>query len=156
MIQILFVCYGNICRSPMAEAVFQNMVEEAGLSDEITADSAGTSAINIGQPAHRGTREVLDRHGISYRGSAHQVALDDLYQADYVIVMDADNAFSLKAMVPRGTLDGKLHMLLDFAPLALPREVPDPIYDGRFQYVYDLIEAGCHGLLEHVRARHGL
>jgi protein-tyrosine phosphatase len=140
----------------MAEAVFQNLVEEAGLSDQIQVDSAGTDAVNSGRPAHRGTQDVLLRHGIAYEGNARRVTLADLHESDYVIAMDADNVFNLQAMLPQNALDGKMHLLLDFAPLVPPHEVPDPIYDGRFEYVYELVEAGCHGLLDHIRATHGL
>jgi protein-tyrosine phosphatase len=156
LIRILFVCYANICRSPMAEAVFQNLVDEAGLSDEIEVDSAGTNAVNRGGPAHPGTREVLQRRGIVYEGHARQVSLADLDEADYVIAMDYENLNTLGHAVSRPELDGKLHLLLDFAPDLPTREVPDPIYDGRFDHVYDLVEAGCRGLLDYIRAEHDL
>jgi protein-tyrosine phosphatase len=156
VIRVIFVCFGNICRSPMAEAIFEHLLKEADLSDQIQIDSAGTSAVNTGQPAHRGTQDILLRHGIVYEGSSRKVTLTDLHQADYVVAMDADNVFNLQAMLPNSALDGKIHLLLDFAPLVPSREVPDPIYDGRFEYVYDLIEAGCRGLLDHIRAEHEL
>jgi protein-tyrosine phosphatase len=140
----------------MAEGVFQHLVDQARLSDQIKVHSAGTSAVNEGRPAHRGTREVLRRHDIAYEGYACQVRLPDLHEADYIIAMDVENVHYLQQLLPRGVWDGKLHLLLDFAPPGLPREVPDPIYDGRFEDVYRLVEAGCQGLLEHIRARHSL
>jgi len=140
----------------MAEAVFHHLVDQAGLSDQIEADSVGTSPVNEGRPAHRGTREALRRHDIAYEGRARQVSLADLDEADYVVAMDMANVTYLREVGPRGWLDGKLYLLLDFAPPGLPREVPDPIYDGRFEDVYGMIEAGCQGLLEHIRAKHGL
>jgi protein-tyrosine phosphatase len=140
----------------MAEAVFQHLVDQAGLMDQIVVDSAGTSAVNVGGPAHPGTRDVLLRHGIVYAGRARQVSLADTYEADYVIAMDYDNQATLAHAGAPGDLDRKLYLLLDFAPDVSSREVPDPIYDGRFERVYDLIEAGCRGLLDHIRTKHKL
>jgi protein-tyrosine phosphatase len=156
VIRILFVCYGNICRSPMAEAVFQHLVDQAGLADQVVIDSAGTSAVNIGGPAHPGTRDVLLRHGIVYEGRARQVSLADIDEADYVVAMDYDNQATLARVGVPSDLDEKLYLLLAFAPDVSDREVPDPIYDGRFERVYDLIEAGCRGLLDHIRTKHNL
>ena len=140
----------------MAEGLFQHMVAEAGLSDQIEVDSAGTRRWNAGKRAHRGTRDVLRRHGIAYQGHGRQVKLADLYEADYLIAMDLSNFSDLRHMAPREELQGKLFLLLDFAPPGYPQEVPDPIYDGKFERVYELIEAGCHGLLDHIRAEHEL
>ena len=140
----------------MAEAVFQHLVDEAGLSDQIEVDSAGTNAVNRGGPAHPGTREVLHRRGISYEGRARQLMLPDVDEADYVIAMDSENLTTLGRATSRTVLDGKLHLLLDFAPDISAREVPDPIYDGRFEHVYSLVEAGCRGLLDHIRVEHNL
>jgi protein-tyrosine phosphatase len=156
VIRVLFLCFGNVCRSPMAEAVFRSLVEEAGLSDQILVDSAGISAVANGRPAHRDTQDVLLHHGISHHGTARRVTLADIQAADYAVAMDAHNVLNLQAMLPYRTLDEKIHLLLDFAPSVPTREVPDPIYDGRFGYVYDLIEAGCRGLLDHIRAEHEL
>jgi protein-tyrosine phosphatase len=125
----------------MAEAVFQHMVDEAGLSHAIEVDSAGTGSWHIGERAHRGTREVLARHNIPYDGRARQVERDDFRRFDYILAMDNENFDDLERMMPAGS-DAKLARFLDFAPQAPVREVPDPWYDGRFDEVYALVRQG--------------
>lgn len=156
MIQVLFVCLGNICRSPMAEGVFRHLVEEAGLAGEIAIDSAGTGIWHVGEEAHSGTRQILRQHGIRYSGRARQVKAEDFAGADYVVAMDGSNLTDLRHMDRRGLLDGKLQRLTDFGPAGLPKDVPDPFYEGNFEYVYELVEASSRGLLDHIRAEQGL
>ena len=156
MIQVLFVCLGNICRSPMAEAVFRKVVDDAGLAGQIDVDSAGTADWHEGDPADPRTLAVLRQHGIDYDGRGRQVQPADLRRVDYVVAMDASNLADLRRLERSGALDGKLHRLLDFAPPGSPRDVPDPYYDGRFEHVYGLVDAGCRGLLEHIRTERGL
>jgi protein-tyrosine phosphatase len=156
MINVLFVCLGNICRSPMAEAVFQHMVDQAGLSAQIAVDSVGTGDWHIGEPAHHGTRTLLRQHDIRYNGRARQVTPEDVRAADYVVAMDGGNVNELRQLDREDVLAGKLHLLLDFAPGQEVRHVPDPYYAGNFDEVYRLVEIGCQGLLEHIRTQHGL
>ncbi|GAB4573277.1 MAG: low molecular weight protein-tyrosine-phosphatase [Anaerolineae bacterium] len=156
MVRVLFVCLGNICRSPMAEAVFQHLVDEAGLSDQIVVDSAGTGSWHVGEPAHRGTRQILAEHGINYRGRARQVSRADLTHFNYILAMDYDNFSTLKAMAERAGSQAEIRLFMDFAPEAGTREVPDPYYDGRFAEVYDLVRQAAEGLLAHIREEHGL
>ncbi|MDX1662253.1 MAG: low molecular weight protein-tyrosine-phosphatase [Candidatus Promineifilaceae bacterium] len=153
MIRVNFVCLGNICRSPMAEAVFRRMVEEAGLEDQIAVDSAGTGAWHVGEPAHRGTRDILRQRGIIYQGRARQVSQNDMHQDSYIIAMDASNVRDLQR---RFGAHPNLYRLLDFAPGRHEEDVPDPYYSGNFDEVYELVEEGCRGLLEMIREEKGL
>lgn len=153
MIHVNFVCLGNICRSPMAEAVFQRMVDEAGLSDQIAVDSAGTGSWHVGEMAHRGTRRVLDQHGIEYTGRARQVTQEDVHPEHYVVAMDESNVDELRR---RFGDHPRLYRLLEFASESDVLNVPDPYYSGNFEYVYQLVEDGCRGLLETIREEHGI
>jgi protein-tyrosine phosphatase len=156
MIQVLFVCLGNICRSPMAEAVFQHLVNQANLQEKIKVDSVGTGGWHVGEPAHPGTREILGRRGIRYDGCARQVTLDDLHNADYLVAMDEENLRALRRLDRQGLVDAKLALLMDFAQHVGIRHVPDPYYEDNFDHVYELVEAGCRGLLQQIRAEHKL
>ncbi|MBO8172853.1 MAG: low molecular weight phosphotyrosine protein phosphatase [Bacillaceae bacterium] len=156
MVRVLFVCLGNICRSPMAEAVFRKQVQEEGLEDRIEVDSAGTGHWHVGEAPHEGTRQILDRHGIDYSGmKARQIVKDDLFEFDYLIAMDADNLGNLHKMA--GTKKaGYMARLLDFVPEDKRDDVPDPYYTGNFEEVYQLVETGCKRLLAFIREREGL
>jgi protein-tyrosine phosphatase len=158
MIRVLFVCTGNICRSPMAEAVFQKLVRDAGLSDHIEIDSAGTGHWHAGERAHPGTLRVLRKHGIEdYDGRARALRTDDLKRFDYVIVMDDGHLDDVRYLQRRhGDGRAQVARLLDFAPKAGEDEVPDPYYSGEFDRVYDLVLAGARGLLAHLRKEHNL
>lgn len=153
-INVLFVCLGNICRSPMAEAVFQQMVNEAGWQATFVIDSAGTGSWHAGEAAHVGTQRVLAEHGIPYNGRARQVQPRDMAdQTNYIIAMDQENVAEL---VNRYGRHPRLYRLLDFASQADYRDVPDPYYSGKFELVYQLVEEGCRGLLATIRQENGL
>ncbi len=150
MITVIFVCLGNICRSPMAEAVFQRLVDEAGLSEHFRIESRGTGAWHVGEPAHSGTRRVLAAHGIAYVGRAEQIGRPDVADSQtYLIAMDAENMATLRQ---RFGAHPRLYRLLDFAPHLSERDVPDPYDTGGFEQVYELVAAGCRGLLAAIRA----
>lgn len=154
-VRVLFVCLGNICRSPMAEAVFRHLVSEAGISERFAIDSAGTGNWHTGNPPHHGTRRILDQYGISYEGlKARQVAQDDFAQFDYIIAMDNQNERDLKALARQA--DVRIVKLLDLVPESQLKEVPDPYYTGNFEEVYGLVQQGCRALLELIRREKAL
>jgi len=151
-INILFVCMGNICRSPMAEAVFRDRVKKEGVADRFEIASAGTGDWHVGEPPHRGTRETLKRHGIDPNGMvAKHVSQTLLDRADYVVAMDYENVADLRSW----RIDHpKVSRILDYALDVDVRDVPDPYYDGRFELVYQLVNIGSAGLLEQIREQH--
>jgi protein-tyrosine phosphatase len=153
MIRVLFVCLGNICRSPMAEAVFAEKVRVAGLSDTICADSAGTGHWHIGSQAHPGTRRVLAQNEIPYDGRARVLVASDLERFDYILTMDDENLRDVLA-IGRGT--AKVGPLMSYAPETGFTEVPDPYYDGNFERTYALTSAASEGFLESLRRDHNL
>jgi len=153
-VNVLFVCLGNICRSPMAEAVFQKMVNDAALQDTVTVDSAGTSNWHVGEAAHPGTRRVLALHGINYVGRARAVGWQEVIDPNsYVIAVDTSTMRDLQRRY--GDISN-LYLLLDFAQNTSDRDVPDPYYEGNFEYVYELVEDASRGLLAAVIEQEGL
>jgi protein-tyrosine phosphatase len=154
MVSVLFVCLGNICRSPTAEGVFRHLVEQRGLSDQIFVDSAGTHAYHIGEPPDSRAQAEARRRGIdigALRG--RQAKAEDFFNFDYVLAMDASNLSNLQKICPQGSAP-RLSLFLDFAPQLNRREVPDPYYDDGFSEVYDLIEAAAQGLLADIETNH--
>ena len=146
MKKILFVCHGNICRSPMAEFVMKHLVREAGLADKILVESKALHRDEIGSDTHRGTREVLHAHNIPFskRRAALMTAAD--YSAfDHIIGMDTENMNDLDRLTG-GDPDGKVRRLLSY--IGEERDVADPWYTGNFDITYRDVDAGCRALLQ--------
>ncbi|PWW36009.1 MULTISPECIES: low molecular weight protein-tyrosine-phosphatase [Paenibacillus] len=155
MINVLFVCLGNICRSPMAEAVLRHKVSERGLDQQILVDSAGTGDWHVGKPPHEGTRTLLDSYKISYANmAARQFASADFTHFDYIICMDDSNAANVRSVT--GGADADIIKMMDLLPDETLREVPDPYYTGNFEEVYRLVDAGCDVLLDRIEKEHSL
>lgn len=155
-VKVLFVCMGNICRSPTAEAVFTKLVSEHGYEKRIEIDSAGTHAYHVGNSPDARAMETAQTHGMDmHQQRARQVVKSDLQTFDYVLAMDRDNLNRLEQMQPRGSHKARLGLLLSYAKGASVSEVPDPYYGGPggFERVFDLVESGCRGLLEDIEQR---
>jgi protein-tyrosine phosphatase len=157
-VNVLFVCMGNICRSPTAHGIFRRLVEEAGLADRIEIDSAGTHAYHEGEPPDLRAQETARRRGVMLHDlRARRARSEDFETFDYILAMDQDNYHSLSRICPEGRgLERRLLLLMDFAPEMRTREVPDPYYGaaGGFETVYDMIETAVAGLLEDIQRRH--
>jgi protein-tyrosine phosphatase len=153
--KILFVCLGNICRSPMAEGIMRHMAREAGLEGRVKIDSAGTGSWHVGNPPDARAVQTLRRErGIDIADlRARQVEPEDLARFDFVLAMDRANLRGLERLPASGAAVTRPRLFLDFARGVATREVPDPYYGGDdgFLRVLDLIEAGCAGLVEKVR-----
>ncbi|HED52249.1 MAG TPA: low molecular weight phosphotyrosine protein phosphatase [Gammaproteobacteria bacterium] len=152
---VLFVCMGNICRSPTAQGVFERLVKEAGLEASITIDSAGTHAYHVGEPPDRRATQAAAVRGIDLTPQrARRVREDDFESFDYVLAMDRDNLEDLRAICPAHVQE-RIRLLLDFAETDQSGDVPDPYYGGAqgFERVLDLVEEGARGLLENIRQR---
>ena len=146
MIRVLFICHGNICRSPMAEYVMKDMVHKAGREAEFEIASAATSREEIGNDIHRGTKAKLREQGIAFeKRQARQVTKKDYEEFDYLILMDRENKRGLSRIISADPYN-KVHMLLGFA--GKDRDIADPWYTGNFDETYDDVVAGCQAFLQ--------
>ena len=151
MTKILFVCHGNICRSPMAEFVMKKYVCEAGLEREFEIASAATSREEIGNPVYPPARRKLAEHGISCSGKyARQMTAADYQRYDYIIIMDRNNLRNIMRIIGSDP-DKKVHMLMEYAGQA--RDVADPWYTGDFEATWRDVTEGCRALLTYIETR---
>ncbi len=151
MIKVLFVCMGNICRSPTAEGVFRHKVEQASLENKISIDSAGTHAYHVGSPPDTRAQNAALKRDIDLSSQcARRVSSDDFSEFDYIVAMDESNKDDLLSICPAG-YENRVHLFLDFAD-SNETEVPDPYYgQGRgFEIVLNLVEDASDGLLRHI------
>jgi protein-tyrosine phosphatase len=157
-VRILFICMGNICRSPTAEAVFRARAAQLAPGLALEIDSAGTHGYHVGHAPDERSQQVARAHGVELSGlRARQLTAADFDVFDLLLVMDRDNLEFARAMAPHGRR-GRVRLLLDFAPEQPLREVPDPYYGDRFDFerVYALAEQAAHGLLTHLCRERGL
>lgn len=149
---VLFICMGNICRSPLAEGVFKHLAQQRGVQNQFDVDSAGTGGWHAGESPDPRSIEVALRHGITLDSRARQVRRSDFTDFDLLICMDEDNREFMEEM---GAPAEKLCLLLEFDPKTPVREVPDPYYGGTdgFMTVYDLINSACAAVLDSLVAR---
>ena len=154
-VRLLFVCLGNICRSPTAEGVMRALVAEQGLEEQIEIDSAGTGSWHVGGAPDRRATDAARARGLVLEGAARQVTPADLEHFDLLLAMDADNARELRALAEDERQRAKVRLLREFDPASThDLDVPDPYYGGTggFDEVLDLVQAACEGLLQEIRA----
>lgn len=159
MINVLFVCLGNICRSPLAEGIFKKKIEEAGLSELIKVDSAGTSRWHIGEPPDSRSSEIAWQNGIFLDHTGRQIQSADLNEFDYIIAMDSDNYHDINRMKETyGNGKAEIVLMRDFDNQQSGSDVPDPYYGGRngFQLVYDLLDESSSNFLDKIKKDHRL
>lgn len=152
---VLFVCLGNICRSPLAEGVFLRLVSDAGLADRFRIESAGTGAWHVGERPDARATMVAQQHGVVLGSRARKITDADVREFDYVIAMDRENLRNVQRMVDAAGSDAHVHLLREFDPLADGEgdEVPDPYYGGAsgFENVYEMVQRSCEVLLDRIR-----
>ena len=153
-ISVLFVCMGNICRSPTAEGVFRHVVKQAGMQDKVMIDSAGTHAYHIGESPDKRSQAKAKEQGVDLsKQRARKALAEDFEHFDYIIAMDRSNYEDLKRLISNQEQAQKLSLFMDYADNWNNTEVPDPYYGGSngFQEVFDMVTSASEGLLEHIQ-----
>lgn len=150
--KLLFVCLGNICRSPSAENIMNHLISEAGLSTKIICDSAGTSEYHAGAAPDRRMSMAAQKRGLKLIGQSRQLKTVDLQSFDLILAMDRENYQDILYLDREGKYEDKIHLICDFATKKADQEIPDPYYGGAdgFDYVIDLLYDACAGLLNYV------
>jgi len=151
LVRVLFVCMGNICRSPLAEGLFRKVVQDRGLADRIEVDSAGTGSWHVGEPPDRRMQETALRHGVDLSDqAARQFEAEDLDAFDHIFVMDRDNLNDVLYLDRDERSGGKVRLFREFDPEPDDFQVPDPYYggDGGFENVYSIVERTANVLLD--------
>ncbi len=157
-ISVLFVCLGNICRSPMAEGIFRHVVDEVGMADRFRVDSAGTGDWHVGESPDARAVRTAGRHGVALGGHARQIQAEDFRRFDYILALDRENLEELTRIRSRAGGDAALYLLREFDPEGGPgAEVSDPYYGGPtgFEDVFEMVERACRALLDHILDEEG-
>jgi protein-tyrosine phosphatase len=158
MVKVMFVCMGNICRSPTAHGVFRKLVEDEGYAEQIYIESSGTHAYHVGEPPDNRAQQTARHRGLDLSDlRAQRIRSSDFENFDYILPMDGDN-YDILLGISSPEFHGKIRMFLGFAPSLSNKEVPDPYYGGPggFEQVFDMVEAGSRGLLQDIINIHGL
>lgn len=150
--RILFICLGNICRSPLAESVFRHLVRERGVESRFEIDSAGTSGYHAGSPPDQRSVATARTRGVEVSGRSRQIRSEDLHRFDYVIVMDSENLREVQQLQAQAGGTARVHRLREWDPQPDEPDVPDPYYGGPlgFEHVHDVVERSCAALLGHL------
>lgn len=158
MVKVLFVCLGNICRSPMAEGVFEKLVNDNHLADKIEIDSAGTAAYHVGELPDLRMRQTAKQFDINLTSRARQFTAEDFNEFDYILAMDKSNHKNIMKLHPGGNVKGEVILMRDFDDIDQGAEVPDPYYGGLtgFVDVYNILERSTTNLLNHIIDKHQL
>lgn len=158
MIKVLFVCLGNICRSPVGEAIFQKLVNDKGLSSKISVDSAGMAGYHTGEQADSRMRKHALKRGYEITHRARKIRSEDFFEFDYILIMDQNNYNDYLLLDPGKVFRDKVFFATDFAKNRKEKEVPDPYYGGPegFEHVIDIMEDVAQGLFRDIKEKHDI
>lgn len=147
---VLFVCLGNICRSPLGQGIFEYKVKERGLADKFIIDSCGTGSWHVGNPPHVGSIEIANKNNICIVNQrARDLDISDFEKFHWILAMDKSNLRDIKSMAPSVT-SSRIHLLREFDPFIGDLDVPDPYYTGGFEGVFEIVERSCEVLIEEI------